>query len=73
MPRRRVLTNAEQAALTEIPTDVESLSAHYVLDASELSLIRQHRGGPNRLGFTLQLLLFRFPGIALDDVTESPG
>lgn len=37
------------------------------------SLVRQHRGGPNRLGFAVQLALFRFPGIVLDEETVVPG
>lgn len=73
MPRRRVLSAAEQTALTEIPTDSESMKSLYLLDASELSLVRQHRGGPNRLGFALQLALLRFPGIALDEETVVPS
>ncbi len=61
---RRVLCAAEQAALTELPKVPERRLGHCLLDVPELALGPQHRGGPERIGFALELVLGRFPGIA---------
>jgi len=70
VPRRAVLSAAERNALLTIPTDERDLVRYYTLDAPDLALVRQRRGGHNRLGFAVHLCCLRFPGFALPyDVT----
>jgi TnpA family transposase len=47
------------------------LIRHYTFNESDLSVIHQHRGSANRLGFAVQLCYLRFPGIVLG-VDEPP-
>lgn len=65
MPWLAVLTAAERSALLAFPTNSDALIRHYTLDERDLSRIRRHRGGHNRLGFAVQLCCPRFPGIPL--------
>ena len=55
-----------------LPAGETDLAAHYTLGDADMSLIRQYRGGANRLAFAIQLCLLRYPGIALADDTEVP-
>jgi TnpA family transposase len=48
-----------------LPDDNGELIRYYSFDEADLSLIRQHRGSANRLGFAVQLCYLRFPGIIL--------
>lgn len=65
MPRRSVLTTAQQEALLAFPsTDVE-IARFYTFDERDLSIIRQRRGAHNRLGFAVQLCYLRYPGYAM--------
>jgi TnpA family transposase len=45
---------------------------HYTFSEAELSLIRQHRGAANRLGFAVQLSCMRYPGIILGTGIDLP-
>lgn len=65
MPWRAVLTAAERSALLAFPTDADALIRHYTFDERDLTRIRRHRGGHNRLGFAVQLCCLRFPGTPL--------
>jgi TnpA family transposase len=65
MPRRRLLTAAEQAGLLAFPTADDELIRYYTLSESDLSAIRQRRGSHNRIGFAVQLCCLRYPGFAL--------
>jgi TnpA family transposase len=65
MPRRALLTAAERRALLAFPTDPDALIRHYTFDERDLTRIRRHRGGHNRLGFAVHLCCLRFPGYAL--------
>ncbi len=65
MPRRAALSAAERNALLAIPTDEGDLIRHYTFGEQDLALIRQRRGGHNRLGFAVHLCCLRFPGYAL--------
>jgi len=65
MPRRSILTASEKESLIAIPESEEELIRHYTLIETDLSIIRQHRGAANRLGFAVQLCYLRFPGILL--------
>lgn len=64
MPRRSILTAAEKESLIAIPETEEELIRYYTLSETDLSIIRQHRGAANRLGFAVQLCCMRYPGIA---------
>lgn len=65
MPRRSILSAAEQTSLLALPDSQDDLIQHYTLNETDLSLIRQRRGVANRLGFAVQLCLLRYPGYAL--------
>jgi hypothetical protein len=53
MPRRRLLTPTERAALLAFPTTDDTLIQYYTFSEPDLSAIRQRRGKHNRLGFAL--------------------
>ena len=65
MPRRIILSAAERASLIALPNDDDELSNYYEFSERDLSVIRRHRGAPNRLGFAVQLCYMRYPGIVL--------
>ncbi|MHB8455980.1 MAG: Tn3 family transposase [Acidiferrobacterales bacterium] len=65
MPRRSILSANEQASLLALPETEDDLIRHYTFSESDLSIIRQHRGSVNRLGFAVQLCYLRFPGTIL--------
>jgi TnpA family transposase len=55
MPRKAVLSAAQQAALIALPPTREDLRLHYTLSKNDLAIIRRKRGPHNRLGFAVQL------------------
>lgn len=65
MPRRSLLSAAERKSLTELPNDQKDLIRYYTFSESDLSIIQQHRGAANRLGFAIQLCYMRYPGLIL--------
>jgi TnpA family transposase len=65
MPRRSILTAAERDSLLAWPEAQAELIRHYTLSATDLAIIRQHRGAANRLGYAVQLCYMRYPGVAL--------
>jgi TnpA family transposase len=65
MPRRSILTATERDNLLGWTDAKAELIRHYTLSATDLAIIRQHRGSANRLGYAVQLCSMRFPGIAL--------
>ena len=65
MPRRSILTATERENLFGWPEAQAELIRHYILSATDLALIRQHRGAMNRLGYAVQLCSMRHPGVAL--------
>lgn len=65
MPRRSLFTDSERDCLLSLPDNHESLVRYYTFGESDLSVIRQHRGAANRLGFAIQLCYMRYPGIFL--------
>lgn len=71
MPRRSILSAAERDSLLALPEAKDELIRHYTLSETDLSIIGQHRGSENRLGFAVQLCYLRFPGIVLG-VDEPP-
>lgn len=65
MPRRSILSAIEGTSLLALPESRDDLIRYYTFNESDLSLIRQHQGDTNRLGFAVQLCLLRYPGYAL--------
>jgi len=65
MPRRSLITVSEQTSLMALPENQDDPIRYYTFTESDLALIRQRRGDSNRLGFTVQLCLLRYPGYAL--------
>jgi hypothetical protein len=55
MPRRSMLSAAERNSLLKIPTTQNNLIRRYAFNEWDLSIIRQHRGPENRLGFAVHL------------------
>ena len=72
MPWRPALTATERSALLAFPTDPDALIRHYTFDERDLTHIRRHRGGHNRLGFAVQLATVRFLGTFLARPAEVP-
>ncbi len=62
MAHRRVLSSGQRRALLDLPVDEVSAKRWYVLDETDLALIRRRRKPENRLGYALQLCALRFPG-----------
>src|SRR5437764_8974145 len=74
MPRRWVLSVAERDSLLALPEHQDDLIRHYTFSESDLSIIRQHRGPANRLGFAIQLCYMRYPGrmLSVEEVPSKP-
>src|SRR3954447_15192143 len=74
MPRRAILSAAEQAHLLAPADDPHDLIRYYTLSEHDLSVIRQRRGAANRLGFAVQLCYMRHPGVILatDKLPSAP-
>ena len=73
MPRKAVLSAAQQAALIALPPTEEDLRLHYTLSENDLAIIRRKRGSHNRLGFAVQLCYLRFPGQAMAFEAQPPA
>jgi TnpA family transposase len=71
VPHRSILSAAERESLLALPDVKDELIRHYTFNETDLSIIRQHRGNANRLGFAIQLSYLRFPGVVLG-VGEPP-
>ena len=65
MPRRSTLSATEREHLLALPKSPEEFIRQYTFSEADLSLIHQHRGAANRLGFAVQLCYLRFPGVVL--------
>ena len=70
MPRRSILSAAEQESLLALPDTKDDLIRYYTFSDTDLSIIRQHRGPTNHLGFAVQLCYMRFPGVTLASDAE---
>jgi len=73
MPRRTILSPAERDSLFSFPESHDEIIRHYTFNETELSLIGQHRGAANRLGFAIQLSCMRYPGVTLAAGVELPS
>lgn len=65
MPRRSILSFTERQSLVAAPDDQHELLRLYSLSDADLTLVKQHRGAQNRLGFAVLLCYMRYPGILL--------
>lgn len=65
MPNRSLLNDEQRSRLFAIPTNPAEMAKHYVLSVDDRALIRSKRRAVNRLGFAVQLCVFRYPGQAL--------
>lgn len=65
MPRRNLFSSVEWKFLVEFPMEDTAFIQHYTLTEQDTSIIKQHRGEHNRLGFAIQLCCLRYPGISL--------
>lgn len=72
MPRRSTLTAAEREQLLALPDTPAELIRQHTFSEADLSLIHQHRGAANRLGFAVQLCYLRIPGLVLGLKQEPP-
>jgi len=70
MPRRSILSSTERDSLLALPDSKDELIRHYTFNENDISMIRQHRGSANRLGFAVQLCYMRYPGVTLAGEVE---
>ncbi len=73
MPRRKIFSSEEYLSLLAFPTEQADLVQCYAFSENDLSVIRQHRGNHNRLGFAIQLCCLRYPGITLTPTDQPPA
>ena len=59
------MSATERDSLFSLPEREYELIRRYSFNETDLSVIRQRRGDPNRLGFAVQLCLLRYSGYAL--------
>jgi TnpA family transposase len=65
MPRRSLFNEGEINTLLLVPDSYEELARQYTFSDTDISIIKQHRGVANRLGFAVQLCYMRYPGVIL--------
>lgn len=73
MPRRTLLSAEARSRLFGIPTERAEMARHYVLDETDLALVRARRRAANRLGFAVGLCLLRHPGMGLGAGEHPPA
>nr|WP_039806472.1 DUF4158 domain-containing protein [Jeotgalibacillus malaysiensis] len=71
---RELLTPEQRIDFMTIPADISEweIATSYTLSPHDLEVIKRRRRDYNRLGFAVQLCLFRFPGWTLSDIKEIP-
>ena len=72
MPRRSILSATERASLLSMPHAQDDLIRRYTFSDADLTIIGQHCGAANRLGFAVQLCYMRFPGVMLESGDVPP-
>ena len=72
MSRRTLLSSEERTRLFAIPINSAGMARHFVLSADDLALVRTKRRAVNRLGFAIELCLFRHPGQGLGPGEHPP-
>lgn len=73
MPVRTLLSPEQRSRLFSVPTDIATMTRHYILDAADLAVVRSRRRASNRLGFAVQLCVLRHPGRVLDPTEVPPA
>lgn len=71
MPRRSIFSSTERDSLLAMPDSQDDLIRYYTFNEQDMSIISQHRGAANRLGFAIQLCSMRYPGVMLS-ADEAP-
>src|SRR4051794_24418736 len=71
----RFLTDAERDRLRRFPAEIppEDRVDYFTLSDRDQVQVRQQRGGPNRLGFALQLCTLRYLGFVPDQLRGVPS
>ena len=72
MPPRTLLSSEQRTRLFAIPSDSVEMVRHYMLGPEDLALIRTKRRSINRLGFSVQLCLLRYPGLGMGPAEQPP-
>ena len=70
MAHRQLLTDEGRQALLGIPLDVDRMAQRFTLSRADQELVAKRRRDANRIGFAVQLALFRHPGIALAQLEQ---
>ncbi len=70
MARRQLLTDEERQALVGILLDPDGMARHFTLSWADLDLVAERRRDANRIGFTVQTALLRYPGAALSHLEQ---
>jgi TnpA family transposase len=70
----RFLTDADRDRLRRFPAEVppEDLVDYFTLSGRDQVQVRRQRGGPNRIGFALQLCTLRYLGFVPDQLRGVP-
>ena len=55
-----------------LPTDPDGMARLFTLSPLDRDRVAERRGGANQLGFAVQLVLLRHPGIALTNLDTPP-
>jgi hypothetical protein len=68
------LTDTERERLKRFPSEVtpQDLGAYFTLSNRDRAQVQRQRGGPNRLGFALQLCTLRYLGFVPDPLRSAP-
>ena len=62
MPFRIVLSQSQREFFAALPVEPAELTKYYSLSDTDLDMIHKRREAKNRIGFTIQLCLMRYPG-----------
>ncbi|GAE32025.1 transposase [Halalkalibacter hemicellulosilyticusJCM 9152] len=71
---RELLTPDQRKDFLLIPSTLSNweLAYYYTLTQDDIEVIRRRRRDHNRLGFAIQICLFRYPGWSLSDIKNVP-
>ncbi|MCD8500469.1 MAG: DUF4158 domain-containing protein [Bacillaceae bacterium] len=71
---RELLTPDQRKDFLTIPSTLSNweLAYYYTLTQSDIEVIKRRRRDHNRLGFAIQICLFRYPGWSLSDIKNIP-
>jgi TnpA family transposase len=71
---RELLTPEQRKDFMTIPSTLSNweLAYYYTLSQDDIEVIKRRRRDHNRLGFAIQICLFRYPGWTLTDIKHIP-